>query len=120
MTPSMTVIVPVYNEQDEIPTIVPAVRDALEARGGEWEILVVDNASTDATAERMSQFTTDPRIRVLRNESNRGKGYSVRRGMLEATGELRLMCDADCTASLVSLPALEAMIGEYDVVAGAR
>jgi dolichyl-phosphate beta-glucosyltransferase len=117
---SMTVIVPVYNEQEEIPTIVPAVRDALTERGGEWEILVVDNASTDHTPERMAQFTDDPRIRLLRNERNRGKGYSVRRGMLEATGELRLMCDADCTASLVSLPALEALIGEYDVVAGAR
>jgi dolichyl-phosphate beta-glucosyltransferase len=120
MTPSMTVVVPVYNEQEEIPTIVPAVRDALEARGGEWEILVVDNASEDETGSRLGPFLNDPRIRLLRNERNRGKGYSVRRGMLEATGELRLMCDADCTASLVSLPALEALIGEYDVVAGAR
>jgi dolichyl-phosphate beta-glucosyltransferase len=81
---------------------------------------VVDNASTDSTAQRLSPFTEDPRVRLLTNERNRGKGYSVRRGMLEATGDLRLMCDADCTPSLVSLGALEAMIGQYDIVAGAR
>lgn len=49
----MSVIVPAFNEEAEIPTLVPAVRQALEARGGNWEIIVVDNASTDATVERM-------------------------------------------------------------------
>jgi len=118
--PVMSVIVPVYNEAEEIATIVPAVRDALTTRGGDWEILVVDNASRDATVARLEPFLADPRIRLLRNEGNRGKGYSVRRGMLEATGDLRLMCDADCTPSLASLPAMEALIGPAAVVAGAR
>jgi dolichyl-phosphate beta-glucosyltransferase len=118
--PSLSVIVPVYNEAEEIATIVPAVRDTLQARGGEWEIIVVDNASDDDTIERLTPFLDDARIRLLRNEHNRGKGYSVRRGMLDATGDLRLMCDADCTTSLVSLPAMEALVGEADIVAGAR
>src|SRR5690349_21115698 len=99
---SMSVIVPVYNEADEITTIVPAVRDTLEARGADWQILVVDNASDDDTAERLAPFLEDGRIRLLRNEVNLGKGHSVRRGMLEADCELRLMCDADCAASLIS------------------
>jgi dolichyl-phosphate beta-glucosyltransferase len=116
----MSVIIPVYNEEEEITTVVPAVQAALEARGGAWEILVVDNASQDSTPQRVAPFLEDSRIRLLRNEHNRGKGYSVRRGMLEATGELRLMCDADCTPSLASLPAMEAMIGRCDIVAGAR
>jgi glycosyltransferase involved in cell wall biosynthesis len=116
----MSVVIPVYNEEEEITTVVPAVQAALEARGGDWEILVVDNASQDATAERVAPFLKDSRIRLLRNEHNRGKGYSVRRGMLEATGELRLMCDADCTPSLASLAAMEAMTGRCDIVAGAR
>jgi dolichyl-phosphate beta-glucosyltransferase len=119
-TPSISVIVPVYNEAREIATIIPAVRETLVARGGEWEILVVDNASDDDTSERLEPFLHEPRIRLLRNDQNRGKGYSVRRGMLEAGGELRLMCDADCAPSLVSLPAMEALIGRYDIVAGAR
>jgi dolichyl-phosphate beta-glucosyltransferase len=116
----MSVVIPVFNEEEEIGTIVPAVQAVLEARGGDWEILVVDNASQDATAQRMEAFVSDSRIRLLRNERNRGKGYSVRRGMLEASGELRLLCDADCTPSLASLPAMEARIGSSDVVAGAR
>jgi dolichyl-phosphate beta-glucosyltransferase len=116
----MSVVIPVYNEEQEIATIVPAVRGVLEMRGANWEILVVDNASEDATAERLAPFIADSRIRLLRNESNRGKGYSVRRGMIEASGELRLLCDADCTPSLASLPAMETLIGRCDVVAGAR
>jgi dolichyl-phosphate beta-glucosyltransferase len=116
----MSVVIPVFNEQEEITTVVPAVVRALEARGADWEILVVDNASEDLTAQRMAPCLRDSRIRLLRNERNRGKGYSVRRGMLEATGELRLLCDADCTPSLASLPAMEALIGECEIVAGAR
>jgi dolichyl-phosphate beta-glucosyltransferase len=117
---SMSVVIPVYNEEQEIATIVPAVRGVLETRGAAWEILVVDNASEDATGERLAPFMADSRIRLLRNESNRGKGYSVRRGMLEASGELRLLCDADCRPSLASLPAMETLIGRCDIVAGAR
>lgn len=116
----MSVIVPVFNEETEITTIVPSVRDELLRRGGEWEILVVDNASTDATVERLEPFLSDGCVRLLRNERNRGKGYSVRRGMLEAHGELRLICDADCAPSLVSLPAMEMAIESCDLVAGAR
>ena len=58
---------------------------------------------TDRTIEVLEPLTDGSRVRILRNEVNRGKGFSVRRGMLEASGELRLMCDADCLPSLVSL-----------------
>lgn len=118
--PSLSAIVPVYNEADEISTIVTALRDTLINRGGEWEIVVVDNASEDDTIQRLAPFLEDPRIRLLANEHNRGKGYSVRRGMLEARGDLRLMCDADCASSLVSLPVMEAMLDRCEIVAGAR
>ena len=117
---SMSVIVPAYNEESEIPTILPAIRRTLKARGGDWEIIVVDNGSTDATVERVQPFLEDPRVRLLRNEVNRGKGYSVRRGMLEARVELRLMCDADCAPSLASLPDVEAALSDAEIVAGVR
>ena len=54
----MSVVIPVYNEEQEIGTVVPAVQRVLEARGGDWEILVVDNASQDATAERLGTRKT--------------------------------------------------------------
>jgi dolichyl-phosphate beta-glucosyltransferase len=120
MPPSLSIVIPVLNEEEEIVRILSGARAMLEERAGDWEILVVDNASQDATAQRLAPFLADSRIRLLRNETNRGKGYSVRRGMLEATGELRLLCDADCTPSLASLPAMEATLERCDIVAGAR
>jgi dolichyl-phosphate beta-glucosyltransferase len=120
MPPSLSVIIPMYNESDEVDTILPAVRQTLEARGGEWEIIAVDNASTDDTVARVTAYLEAPWIRLIRNSENRGKGYSVRRGMLAARGERRLICDADCAPSLASLPDLEARLETADIVAGAR
>lgn len=119
--PSLSLIVPVLNEEQEIARLLTAAKRVLTERDGEWEILVVDNASTDRTLEVAAPYVDGQRVRVLRNETNRGKGYSIRRGMLEATGELRLMCDADCVDSLPSLAHMEeAAAGGADVVVGSR
>jgi dolichyl-phosphate beta-glucosyltransferase len=112
--------VPAYNEESGIAGTVVALRDWLEERGQDYELIVVDNASTDATAARLEPLTEDARIRLLRNDRNRGKGHSVRRGMLEARGELRLHCDADCAVCLPSLPKMLDLIGDADVVVGSR
>lgn len=117
---SLSIVIPVLNEENEITRILSAATTQLQERRGDWEILVVDNASTDRTLERVEPFSTDKRVRVLRNETNRGKGYSIRRGMLEARGDLRLMCDADCVTSLKSLDRLEETAKECDVVCGSR
>jgi dolichyl-phosphate beta-glucosyltransferase len=112
---------PVYNEAAGIAAAMQDVTRHLRAASDEWELLVVDNASTDGTPERLAPFLSDPRVRLLRNADNRGKGYSVRRGMLAARGELRLHCDADCAGSLASLPRLLAAVHEgADVVVGSR
>jgi dolichyl-phosphate beta-glucosyltransferase len=113
-------VIPVFDEQEEVARIVHAVRARLTERGGEWEILVIDNASTDATVQFLEPLLVDHRIRLLRNERNFGKGYSVRRGMLEACGDRRLLCDADCCESLVSLPRMEELLASAGVVAGSR
>jgi dolichyl-phosphate beta-glucosyltransferase len=118
--PSLSIVIPVLNEEKEIGRILSAAVAYLQERGGQWEVLVVDNASTDRTAEAAAPFVDGERVRLLRNDQNRGKGYSIRRGMLEATGSLRLMCDADCAPSLVSLPALELAAAEVDIVVGSR
>jgi dolichyl-phosphate beta-glucosyltransferase len=118
--PRISVVVPAYNEETGIVATVQALRDWLEARGEGFEILVVDNASTDRTAERVAELADGQRVRLLRNERNRGKGYSMRRGMLDASGELRLHCDADCAASLPSLPRMLELLEDHDVVVGSR
>lgn len=118
--PSLSIVIPVLNEEEEITRILTGAISHLEGRGGEWEILVVDNASTDRTLEMAGPFVDGERVRVVRNDVNRGKGYSIRRGMLEARGELRLMCDADCVASLRSLAEMERAAEEVDIVVGSR
>jgi dolichyl-phosphate beta-glucosyltransferase len=95
------------------------VRDWLLSDGRDWEVIVVDNASTDGTAESLAPLLSD-RVRLLQNETNRGKGYSVGRGMLAARGDLRLHCDADCAPSLESLPKMLELITDADVVTGSR
>jgi glycosyltransferase involved in cell wall biosynthesis len=99
---------------------VAAIRAWMEERGREFEIVIVDNASEDRTVEVLQPLLDGRRVRLLRNERNRGKGFSVRRGMLETSGELRLLCDADCIASLASLDHMVALIEGADVVIGSR
>lgn len=118
--PWLSVIVPAYNEAEQLPGTLAALRAGLDGLGRPWEVLVVDNASTDGTPHAIAP-QLDSRMTLLRNALNQGKGYSVRRGMRVATGELRLHCDADCAPSLASLDRLlSAVHAGADVVAGSR
>jgi dolichyl-phosphate beta-glucosyltransferase len=118
--PDLSVVVPAYNEAAGIVATVEAIAARVPELRPAWELVLVDNASTDGTAELVERIGEE-RIRVLVNDVNRGKGFSVRRGMLAAEGELRLHCDADCAPSLASLPAMLAALDEgADVVVGSR
>jgi dolichyl-phosphate beta-glucosyltransferase len=116
----MSVIVPAFNEEVAVAGTVTALRATLESRGRPWEIVVVDNASTDTTVERLEPILDGNRVRLLRNDRNMGKGYSVRRGMLNTSGELRLHCDADCAPSVASLDRMLELLADADVVTGSR
>jgi dolichyl-phosphate beta-glucosyltransferase len=116
----MSVVIPAYNEEREIAKSVASVGEWLEQRERPHEVIVVDNASSDRTVEQLRPLLERSRVRLLQNDGNRGKGYSVRRGMLEATGELRLHCDADCWRCLPSLAHMVDLIEELDVVVGSR
>ena len=116
----LSVVIPAFNEAAGIAATVDAVHGWCESTGQPFEVLVVDNASTDGTVAAVEQLAL-PNVRVLVNETNRGKGWSVRRGMSEAKGDLRLHCDADCAPSLVSLASMVALAeGGVDVVVGSR
>jgi len=117
--PDVSVVVPAYNEEAGIATTLRSVHAALDGIGVAHEVLVVDNASTDATPERVAQLA-DPRVRLLRNPENLGKGASVRRGMLAADAPLRLHCDADCGPSVEALPRMLELSRRFDVVVGSR
>ncbi len=116
----MSVVVPSFNEERAIAGTVSALRSRLEAMGRPWEIVVVDNASEDGTVEQLGPMLDGDRVRLLQNETNMGKGASVRRGMLATTGDLRLHCDSDCAPSLASLDHMLELLEHADVITGSR
>src|SRR5207245_2065036 len=108
--PELSVVIPAYNEALRLPPTLEKIRRHLD--GSSYEVLVVDDGSRDDTALRAQAAGA----RVVRNEGNRGKGYSVRRGMLLARGARRLMCDADLSTPIEELGRLRARMDEgYDV-----
>jgi dolichyl-phosphate beta-glucosyltransferase len=89
------VVIPAYNEQDRIGETLTAILGYVDANRIRAEVLVVDDGSTDRTSDVVTEILGRQHGRVLRNVENRGKGYSVRRGITEARGRWVLMCDAD-------------------------
>jgi dolichyl-phosphate beta-glucosyltransferase len=122
--PSLSIVIPAYNEERRLPPTLAAVRAYLDARAyHDAEILVVDDGSRDGTAALVEAVARqDHRVRLLRNPGNRGKGYSVRHGMLEARGEWILFSDADLSAPIEELDKLlpAAIEGRAQVAIGSR
>jgi dolichyl-phosphate beta-glucosyltransferase len=105
---SLSVVIPAFNEETRLPGTLAKVLPFLRARGETFEIVVVDDGSADRTAEVAR--AAGPEVRVLENPGNRGKGYSVRNGMLNAKGAWRLMSDADLSTPIEDLDTLKAAL----------
>jgi len=114
--PALSVVIPALNEAARLPRSLQRITDHLEASREGHEILVVDDGSTDGTAEAAVR-ALGAAVTVLRNDRNRGKGYSVRRGMLAASGARRLMTDADLSTPIEELHGLGARLDAGDDVA---
>ena len=118
--PSLSVVIPAYNEERRILRTLGVVDEYLASRGRPAEVVVVSDGSRDRTVELVADFARQhPRFRLLANRENRGKGYVVRQGMLAASGDLRLFTDADNATPIEELDALLPWVrpnGEYDVV----
>lgn len=121
MNVAISAVIPTYREEDTIARAVQAVGKALDRLGGEFEIIVVDNASPDRTVEIVKEAAGDLPIRTLVNPRNLGKGFSVRRGMLAAEGEWRFFCDADLSTPVDEIGRFSELTkGEVPILVGSR
>jgi glycosyltransferase involved in cell wall biosynthesis len=117
----LSIIIPAHNEEKRLPPTLMAVNAYLGKQPYASEIVVVENGSQDLTAVVTEAFAAEhPRVRLIR-ESARGKGLAVRRGMLEAEGDYRFICDADLSMPIEEVskflpPRLEGV----DVAIGSR
>src|SRR5215475_4526466 len=111
MPRSLSIVIPAYNEEKRIGRSLDAVREFLENYSHRAEVIVIDDGSSDGTRneviERISEYRErGHELRVLTNKPNRGKGYSVKRGLTEATGEIVLFSDADFSSPVTEAPKL--------------
>lgn len=121
MSTFLSIIIPAHNEEKRLPQTLPKVINFLQQQPYEAEVLVVENGSSDCTAQITREFSENyPIIRLLQ-EPNAGKGLAVRRGMLEAKGQFRFVCDADLSMPIEDVKKfLPPAIEYYDLAIASR
>ena len=119
---SLSVIIPAFNARFRLPQTLEDSLRFLHAANRTWELIVVDDGSTDGTASLVSKLASEPRVRLLAAPSNCGKGAALRAGACAARGERVLFMDADNGTPLSALPLLETEMsrGGFAVVVGER
>ena len=120
--PHLSIVIPAYNESARIEAALANVLGCVEARAWDADILVVDDGSTDNTSAIVQHWmAAHPRLHLIQNPGNRGKGYSVRNGLLQSAGEIVMFTDADLSAPIEEAERLIAAIDRgADVAIGSR
>lgn len=120
--PHLSVIIPAYNEEKRLPSTLESVHNFLSASEQTFEIIVVDDGSSDGTKEVVKAFAEGHcGVRLLSHSPNQGKGFSVREGMLKADGDLLLLDDADGASPISELVRLKnAIENGADIAIGSR
>ena len=121
-SPHLSIVIPAYNESARIEGTLARVMECVKNQGWDAEVLVVDDGSRDATPEIIQAWMQRySRLHLIKNEGNRGKGYSVRNGLLQAAGEIVMFTDADLSAPMEEAERLFAAISDgADVAIGSR
>ncbi len=119
--PELSIVIPAFNEEMRLPVTLAQISAYIRVSKRETEVIVVDDGSSDRTSQVANSFRGEiRRLRVVANDENRGKGYSVRRGMLEAQGRIVLFTDADLSAPIDEADKLIAALEDHDVAIGSR
>ncbi len=112
----VSVVVPAYNEEYGIGAQIERLQHAMEASGWPFEIIVVDDGSTDATAEAVRRYP----VRLIRQPRNRGYGAALKAGIAAAHSDWVIIIDADGTYPAETIPVMLEKAAEHDMVVGAR
>ena len=120
--PNYSIVIPAYNESGRIPATLESVVSCIRQKNWLAEVIVVNDGSRDRTAQVVREFAAHaPEVRMLENPDNRGKGSSVRNGLLHALGEVVMFTDADLSAPIEEAQGLfEAIAGGADIAIGSR
>src|SRR5260370_42639931 len=95
------IVIPAFNEEERLPKAIEQIGAFLSARPWRAEIIVVDDGSSDATPDLLESYREKySTLRLISNGRNRGKGYSVQHGVLEARGEIVLLSDGDLSTPI--------------------
>ena len=118
----LSAVIPAYNEEKRIGTTLKRIGEYLLKKDYLYEIIVVDDGSVDGTCRLVGEIAEQiPCIRLLINGVNRGKGYSVRKGILSSRGQLIIFSDADLSTPIEELDKLKMWIERgYNVAIGSR
>jgi dolichyl-phosphate beta-glucosyltransferase len=115
----LSIVIPAFNEAQRLGPTLRRVVDYLRQDGAQYEVLVVDDGSTDATAEVAAEFAGEG-VCVLRQEVNRGKGAVLKAGVLASRGREVLLTDADLSTPIEDLERLRPHLAEAELVLGSR
>ena len=120
--PTLSVVIPAYNEFERLPRYLPDVLAYAGTVRGGAEVIIVDDGSKDATPEYVTSVAkAEPAVRLVRQNPNRGKGAAVQRGVLEAKGRFILFADADGATPITECSKLlDAGLAGADIVIGSR
>jgi dolichyl-phosphate beta-glucosyltransferase len=117
----VSIVIPAFNEAQRLGPTLVKINDYLSRNKRRAEIIVVDDGSTDNTGHVIAEHLASSGYSYFRNDRNRGKGYSVRRGMLAARGKVILFTDADLSTPIEEFDKLErALESDFDIAIGSR
>ena len=117
----LSVVIPVYNEEDNLPLLMPELRAVLDGLGLAYEVLFVDDGSRDRSAEIVRGFREDdPRVRLVRLKANAGETAATDAGFKAARGRLVVTMDADLQNDPRDIPLLLRHLEQWDAVTGWR
>jgi glycosyltransferase involved in cell wall biosynthesis len=117
-----SIVIPAYNEETRLGATLERILAYVRQQGWDAEVIVVNDGSRDKTADLVREFAEkNPIVRLVENPGNRGKGYSVRHGMLKARGEVVVFSDADLSSPIEEMPKLLAALSAgADIAIGSR